>query len=66
MGTGHRAGAVEQALRRSGPVKAVAIVHAETSTGAWQPLEAIAHLCRDHDTLFLSMRHIAGRRSGRD
>jgi len=44
---------VEQALRRSGPVKAVAIVHAETSTGAWQPLEAIAHLCRDHDTLFL-------------
>jgi alanine-glyoxylate transaminase/serine-glyoxylate transaminase/serine-pyruvate transaminase len=45
--------AIELALRRSGPVKAVAIVHAETSTGAWQPLEPIAHLCRDHDTLFL-------------
>jgi alanine-glyoxylate transaminase/serine-glyoxylate transaminase/serine-pyruvate transaminase len=45
--------AIEQALRRSGPVKAVAIVHAETSTGAWQPLEPISRLCRDHDTLFL-------------
>ena len=45
--------AIELALDRSGPVKAVAIVHAETSTGAWQPLEPIAHLCRNHDTLFL-------------
>jgi alanine-glyoxylate transaminase/serine-glyoxylate transaminase/serine-pyruvate transaminase len=44
---------VEQALRRSGPVKAVAIVHAETSTGVWQPLEAIANLCRQHDALFI-------------
>jgi len=44
---------IEQALRRSGPVKAVAIVHAETSMGAWQPLEPIARLCRDHDSLFL-------------
>jgi alanine-glyoxylate transaminase / serine-glyoxylate transaminase / serine-pyruvate transaminase len=45
--------AIEASLRRSGPVKAVAIVHAETSTGAWQPLEPIARLCRDHDTLFV-------------
>lgn len=45
--------AIEQALHRSGPIKAVAIVHAETSTGAWQPLEPIANLCRNHDTLFL-------------
>ena len=45
--------AIEQALRQSGPVKAVAIVHAETSTGVWQPLEPIARLCREHDTLFL-------------
>ncbi|MBI3807076.1 MAG: alanine--glyoxylate aminotransferase family protein [Nitrospirae bacterium] len=45
--------AIETALRRSSPVKAVAIVHAETSTGAWQPLEPIARLCRDHDTLFV-------------
>lgn len=45
--------AVEQALRRSGPVKAVAIVHAETSTGAWQPLDSMAELCRQHDALFI-------------
>jgi alanine-glyoxylate transaminase/serine-glyoxylate transaminase/serine-pyruvate transaminase len=44
---------IDQALSRSGPVKAVAIVHAETSTGAWQPLGPIAHLCRNHDTLFV-------------
>jgi len=45
--------AIGQALQRSGPVKAVAIVHAETSTGVWQPLEPIGRLCRGHDTLFL-------------
>ena len=45
--------ALQTVLRRSGPVKAVAIVQAETSTGIWQPLEAIAQLCRDHDTLFI-------------
>lgn len=45
--------ALEAVLRRSGPVKAVAIVHAETSTGAWQPLEPISRLCRDHDALFV-------------
>ena len=45
--------AVEQALSQSGPVKAVAIVHAETSTGAWQPLDGIADLCRRHQTLFV-------------
>lgn len=45
--------AIEQALSQSGPVKAVAIVHAETSTGVWQPLEPIARLCRNYDTLFL-------------
>ena len=45
--------AIEQALSRSGPVKAVAIVQAETSTGAWQPLEPITNLCRKHDALFL-------------
>ena len=45
--------AIEHALVRSGPVKAVAIVHAETSTGAWQPLENIGALCRRHDALFV-------------
>jgi alanine-glyoxylate transaminase/serine-glyoxylate transaminase/serine-pyruvate transaminase len=47
------ANAVEAALRRAGPVKAVALVHAETSTGAWQPIEAIGELCRAHNTLFV-------------
>ncbi len=45
--------AIEHALVRSGPVKAVAIVHAETSTGAWQPLEGIGAVCRRHDALFV-------------
>lgn len=45
--------AIEQALARSGPIKAVAIVHAETSTGAWQPLEDIAALCRRYDALLV-------------
>jgi alanine-glyoxylate transaminase / serine-glyoxylate transaminase / serine-pyruvate transaminase len=45
--------AIEQALARSGPIKAVAIVHAETSTGAWQPLEDIAALCRRYDALLI-------------
>ena len=33
--------------------KAVAVVHAETSTGVLQPLEEIARLVREHDALFL-------------
>ncbi|WP_455378503.1 pyridoxal-phosphate-dependent aminotransferase family protein, partial [Petrachloros mirabilis] len=45
--------AIQQALRRSGPVKAVAIVHAETSTGTLQPLVEIAQLCRQHEALFI-------------
>ncbi|HSN05206.1 MAG TPA: alanine--glyoxylate aminotransferase family protein [Nitrospira sp.] len=44
---------IEAALRRTGPVKAVALVHAETSTGAWQPIEPVGRLCRDHDTLLI-------------
>ncbi len=45
--------AIEQALVRSGPVKAVAVVHAETSTGVWQPLADIGTLCRRHDAIFV-------------
>lgn len=44
---------IEQTLLRSGPVKAVAVVHAETSTGAWQPIEPISRLCRDHGALLI-------------
>jgi alanine-glyoxylate transaminase / serine-glyoxylate transaminase / serine-pyruvate transaminase len=52
-GTSIEPDSVEEALIRSGPVKAVAIVHAETSTGAWQPLEDIGRLCRRHQALFI-------------
>ena len=45
---------IATALRQSSPVKAVALVHAETSTGAWQPLEPISALCRQHNTLLIA------------
>lgn len=44
---------VAEALRQSSPVKAVVLVHAETSTGAWQPLEPISPLCRRYDALLV-------------
>lgn len=44
---------VAERLRQSGPVKAVALVHAETSTGAWQPIEPISGICRAHNTLLI-------------
>ena len=44
---------VASALQQSGPVKAVVLVHAETSTGAWQPIEPIASLCRDSNALLI-------------
>jgi len=44
---------IEEALQRHPEVKAVAIVHAETSTGALQPLEEIGQLCRRQGCLFL-------------
>lgn len=34
--------------------KVLGIVHAETSTGAWQPLADIGKLCREFDTLLLA------------
>ncbi len=45
--------AIEAAIRETGTVKAVALVHAETSTGAWQPLDAIGRLCRSAGALFI-------------
>ena len=44
---------IEEALVRHPDVKVVAIVHAETSTGALQPLEEIGELCRRDGRLFL-------------
>jgi alanine-glyoxylate transaminase/serine-glyoxylate transaminase/serine-pyruvate transaminase len=45
--------AVAQALRATPPAKLVALVHAETSTGAWQPLEDIGRMVRAAGALFV-------------
>jgi alanine-glyoxylate transaminase/serine-glyoxylate transaminase/serine-pyruvate transaminase len=44
---------VEQALRDHPGAVAVAVVHAETSTGVQQPLEQIGSLLKGSDTLFI-------------
>jgi alanine-glyoxylate transaminase/serine-glyoxylate transaminase/serine-pyruvate transaminase len=45
---------IEAALKNSSKPKLVAVVHAETSTGAWQPLPEIASLARAHGALMLA------------
>jgi alanine-glyoxylate transaminase/serine-glyoxylate transaminase/serine-pyruvate transaminase len=45
--------AVAAALAQCTRPRIVAVVHAETSTGAWQPLDEIAALARGHDALFV-------------
>jgi alanine-glyoxylate transaminase/serine-glyoxylate transaminase/serine-pyruvate transaminase len=45
-----QAGAIEASLERA-PAKLVALVHAETSTGVRQPVEAIAAAAREHGAL---------------
>ena len=47
------AGRIEEALKKEGKVKAVALVHAETSTGAQQPIEGLGKLCHDHGALLV-------------
>jgi alanine-glyoxylate transaminase/serine-glyoxylate transaminase/serine-pyruvate transaminase len=44
--------ALEQTLKKN-PAKLVAIVHAETSTGARQPIEEISRLAHDHGALLV-------------
>ena len=44
---------LREGLSRSAPIKAVVLVHAETSTGAWQPLQDVGSLCRDHGALLI-------------
>jgi len=46
-------GQIEDALAKHRPVKAVALVHAETSTGVLQPLSEVAALCEKHGALFI-------------
>lgn len=43
---------VRDVLKRVRP-KVLGIVHAETSTGAWQPIEQLGKLCHEFDTLLL-------------
>ncbi|MGI6381439.1 MAG: pyridoxal-phosphate-dependent aminotransferase family protein [Anaerolineae bacterium] len=44
---------VRQALRNQGPVKVVGIVHAETSTGAAQPLDELGAIAHETGALLL-------------
>ena len=44
---------IEGVLKKESKVKLVAVVHAETSTGALQPLKGLAELVRSHDALLL-------------
>jgi len=44
---------IREALREVGKAKLVAIVHAETSTGVWQPLEEISAVVHEAGALFV-------------
>lgn len=44
---------VKEALERNPGVKAVAVVHAETSTGVRQPLKEIGRLAHEHGALYI-------------
>ena len=46
-------GKMIQAVKQNPGAKLCAIVHAETSTGAQQPLSEIGNFCRERETLFL-------------
>jgi alanine-glyoxylate transaminase/serine-glyoxylate transaminase/serine-pyruvate transaminase len=47
------AGQVQEAIQRHGPFKLVGIVHAETSTGAGQPIEPISRVVHEAGALLL-------------
>jgi alanine-glyoxylate transaminase/serine-glyoxylate transaminase/serine-pyruvate transaminase len=44
---------LREALQRVRP-RLLAIVHAETSTGAWQPIEQLGALCHEYDALLVA------------
>lgn len=52
-GTPIQAEQVEEALKKAGGAKLVAVVHAETSTGVLQPLEDIAKIAREYGALLV-------------
>jgi alanine-glyoxylate transaminase/serine-glyoxylate transaminase/serine-pyruvate transaminase len=45
-------GQIREVLQKTRP-KVLGIVHAETSTGAWQPMQELGAICREFDTLML-------------
>ena len=45
--------AIAEALKKNAPVKAVCLVHAETSTGAQQPIDGLGKLCHDAGALLV-------------
>ncbi|MFQ5649717.1 MAG: pyridoxal-phosphate-dependent aminotransferase family protein [bacterium] len=45
---------VADTLKKTAKVKAVALVHAETSTGVLQPLDEVGGLCKRHGALFIA------------
>jgi alanine-glyoxylate transaminase/serine-glyoxylate transaminase/serine-pyruvate transaminase len=45
-------GPIREALKKERP-KVLAIVQAETSTGAWQPVEGLGKLCHEFDALLM-------------
>jgi alanine-glyoxylate transaminase/serine-glyoxylate transaminase/serine-pyruvate transaminase len=45
--------AIAEALKKNAPVKAVCLVHAETSTGAHQPIDRLGKLCHDAGALLV-------------
>jgi len=49
-----RAQDVRDALKACRKPRLVAVVHAETSTGVWQPLDEIGELAHEHGALFLA------------
>lgn len=44
---------VEEVLEREPEIKALTIVHCETSTGAMNPVKDIGKIAREHDTLYI-------------
>ena len=44
---------IEEALKKEGKVKLVALVHAETSTGAQAPLDGVGRICHAHGALLV-------------
>jgi alanine-glyoxylate transaminase/serine-glyoxylate transaminase/serine-pyruvate transaminase len=46
-------GRIEDAMKKNAPVKLVAVVHAETSTGAQQPMDGLGKLCHAHGALLV-------------